>query len=274
MAGNSKISNLDPAAGLTGTEELPVAQVGDTVKTTIQDIVNLTPPSSNLSDSDLTSIDNERSFFTNGNLSTNIFNVKTLSGTSMLNFRGDNVLNFGSGTTVLADTNGTTLKINSTGSSKGWNFFNSSETVKVLAIDNFGVKVEGGIGFNVSGVQNSIISATAGNMKFSGQAAQIFQFTGNSPTPRLTLNCGGAAEMLFGEGFNIATGTTTGTKISKTASQLNSFHGKTPIAQGTTGHAAATFTANTSGIADDTATFGGYTIGQAIQYLIDKGLLA
>lgn len=50
--------------------------------------------------------------------------------------------------------------------------------------------------------------------------------------------------------------------------------GATPIVQPTTGVAAATFTANTSGIADDTATFDGYTIGQVVKALRNEGLLA
>ena len=52
------------------------------------------------------------------------------------------------------------------------------------------------------------------------------------------------------------------------------FYGTTPTAQATTGIAAATFTANTSGIADDTATFDGYTIGQVVKSLRNLGILA
>ena len=52
------------------------------------------------------------------------------------------------------------------------------------------------------------------------------------------------------------------------------FMGTAPIVQITTGVAAATFTANTSGIADDTATFDGYTIGQVVKALRNYGLLA
>ena len=36
---------------------------------------------------------------------------------------------------------------------------------------------------------------------------------------------------------------------------------------------AATFVANTSGISDDSATFGGFTIGQIAQALLNNGLL-
>ena len=47
-----------------------------------------------------------------------------------------------------------------------------------------------------------------------------------------------------------------------------------PIAQPTTAIAAATFVANTSGIANDTATWGGYTVGQVVKALQNLGLLA
>ena len=52
-----------------------------------------------------------------------------------------------------------------------------------------------------------------------------------------------------------------------------SINGATPVLRATTGGAAAAFTANTSGISDDTATFGGYTIGQIAQAIIDFGIL-
>ena len=52
------------------------------------------------------------------------------------------------------------------------------------------------------------------------------------------------------------------------------FFNTSPIVQVTTGVTAATFTANTSGIADDTATFDGYTIGQVVKALRNYGLLA
>lgn len=51
------------------------------------------------------------------------------------------------------------------------------------------------------------------------------------------------------------------------------FFNATPIARPTTSYGAATFTANTSGIANDTATFDGYTIGQVIKVLRDIGIL-
>lgn len=47
----------------------------------------------------------------------------------------------------------------------------------------------------------------------------------------------------------------------------------TPVVRATTAGGTATFAANTSGIADNTATFDGYTIGQVVKALRDIGLL-
>jgi len=51
------------------------------------------------------------------------------------------------------------------------------------------------------------------------------------------------------------------------------FYNVAQIARPTTASAASTFAANTSGIANDTATFDGYTIGQVVKALRDVGLL-
>lgn len=73
---------------------------------------------------------------------------------------------------------------------------------------------------------------------------------------------------------NLITDTTTGTKIGTATGQKLGFWNATPIVQPTTAIAAATFTANTSGIANDTATWDGYTVGQAIKALRNAGILA
>lgn len=73
---------------------------------------------------------------------------------------------------------------------------------------------------------------------------------------------------------NIATDTTTGTKIGTATTQKLSMWNATPIVQPTTAGAAATFVANTSLIANDTATFDGYTIGQVVKALRNIGILA
>lgn len=79
---------------------------------------------------------------------------------------------------------------------------------------------------------------------------------------------------LLGEGYNVAFGTTTGSKFGTATTQKLSFWNATPVVQPTTAGAAATFAANTSVIANDTATFDGYTIGQVVKALRTLGLLA
>ena len=78
----------------------------------------------------------------------------------------------------------------------------------------------------------------------------------------------------YTNGVNISFGTSTGTKIGTATNQKIGFWNATPIVQPTTAVTAATFTANTSGIANDTATFDGYTIGQVVKALRNIGVLA
>lgn len=80
--------------------------------------------------------------------------------------------------------------------------------------------------------------------------------------------------LTFADAVNIAFNGTTGTKIATATTQKFAFWNATPVVQPTTGITAATFVANTSGIADDTATWDGYTIGQVVAALRQVGLLA
>lgn len=73
------------------------------------------------------------------------------------------------------------------------------------------------------------------------------------------------------DGQDIYTG---GAIIGENAADTLGFFGTSAVAQPTTGVSAAAFTANTSGISDDTATFGGYTIGQVVAALQSLGILA
>jgi hypothetical protein len=73
---------------------------------------------------------------------------------------------------------------------------------------------------------------------------------------------------------NFIFSTSSGTKFGTATGQKIAFWNKTPIIQPTTSTTAATFVANTSLIANDTATFGGYTIGQVVAALINVGILA
>lgn len=78
----------------------------------------------------------------------------------------------------------------------------------------------------------------------------------------------------FADAVNMMFGTSTGTKLGTATTQKIGFWNVTPIVQPTTAVTAATFAANTSAIADDTATFDGYTIGQIVKALRNLGILA
>ena len=84
----------------------------------------------------------------------------------------------------------------------------------------------------------------------------------------------GSADLFIGNGTDIEIGTTTGTKIGTATSQKISFWGAAPDVQPTTAITAAAFSTGTSGIIDDSATFGGYTIGQIVAAMKRVGLLA
>ena len=72
---------------------------------------------------------------------------------------------------------------------------------------------------------------------------------------------------------NIILNTTTGTKIGTSTTQKLGFWNATPIAKPTTGIAGATFVAGAGTAVNDASTFGGYTLKQIAQALINMGLL-
>lgn len=83
-----------------------------------------------------------------------------------------------------------------------------------------------------------------------------------------------ANALTFADATDMVFNATTGTKIATATTQKIGFWNATPIVQPTTAVAAATFVTNTSLIANDTATFDGYTIGQVVKALRNAGLLA
>jgi hypothetical protein len=105
----------------------------------------------------------------------------------------------------------------------------------------------------------------AGDLGFYTQTA------GAAPALRITI---GATALTLSDAVNLAFNTTTGTKIGTATTQKLSFWNATPVVQPTTAIAASTFVANTSAIANDTATFDGYTIGQIVKALRTLGILA
>jgi hypothetical protein len=120
---------------------------------------------------------------------------------------------------------------------------------------------------------------TAGRVPFAGTNGRLIDdadFTFAVDTLTITKI---AATTLTGlltimDAIDVALGTTTGTKIGTATTQKLGFWNTAPNVQPTTAIAAATFVANTSAIADDSATFDGYTIGQVVAALRRAGLLA
>jgi hypothetical protein len=76
------------------------------------------------------------------------------------------------------------------------------------------------------------------------------------------------------DAVDIATGTSTGTKIGTATTQKLGFWDKTPVVQPTTGISGATFVADSGGSIHPSSTFDGYTIAQVVAALRQLGILA
>ena len=104
--------------------------------------------------------------------------------------------------------------------------------------------------------------------------------TPNSPVLTEAMRLNSALDMVLAGGItmsakNIATDTTTGTKIGTATSQKLGFWNATPIVQPTTSVAEATFTENAGGlVVNENSTFDGYTVQQVVKALRNAGLLA
>ena len=122
------------------------------------------------------------------------------------------------------------------------------------------------------------IALTSGRIPFATTNGRLtdssaFTFAGTTLTVTNIAATTHSGNLTMADAVNIPVGTGTGTRIGTAASQRIGFWNTTPIVQPTTSVAAATFVANTSAIANDTATFDGYTIGQVVRALRNAGLL-
>lgn len=100
---------------------------------------------------------------------------------------------------------------------------------------------------------------------------------GTGATTRMTIDENGNVSFtgsLTLSAKNIATDTTTGTKIGTATSQKLGFWNATPIVQPTTAIAGATLTGGGGTTITDTDTFDGYTLKQIVKALRNAGLLA
>jgi hypothetical protein len=124
------------------------------------------------------------------------------------------------------------------------------------------------------------IGSTARTVKMQllGNGNVIIQNGGTFTDAGFRLDVNGTARVqgnfTLTAGANIVLQTTTGTRIGTATNQRLSLWNATPDVQPTTAITAAAFVANTSGIVDDTATFGGYTMGQVVAALKRIGALA
>jgi len=91
--GDKKISGLNPAGTLDGSEPIAIVKGGETVATTTQDVANLAA-SENLGTHDLEIADVERVVKLNGNAATDKLIINN-GGNDLLTFKGDNKTELG-----------------------------------------------------------------------------------------------------------------------------------------------------------------------------------
>ena len=129
--------------------------------------------------------------------------------------------------------------------------------------------------FASGGVLQSRVTGTSGGLSFGSGGTQdtnLYRSAADTLKTDDSFVIGGS--LTIADAQNVILNTTTGTKIGTATSQKLGFWNATPIVQPTTAVAAATFVTNTSLIANDTATFDGYTIGQVVKALRNAGILA
>lgn len=184
------------------------------------------------------------------------------------------------------------------GTNTGWNL-DGSDNIGIGAFAMYysttatdSVVIGSGAGFHTDGSGNVVIGSGAGDVAAGGCVFIGYQagrsesnpntlhisntdtatplIYGDFSTPALTFN----GTVTIADGYNLASGTTTGMKLGTSTSQKLGVWNATPIVQPTTGVAAATFTANAGTAVNDASTFDGYTVGQVVKALRNIGLFA
>jgi len=214
-------------------------------------------------------------------------NIKTINGNSLLGSGNLVIGGLTVGTTAITSGTANRLLFEGTGNilqqSSNLTF---DSTTNVLQCGNrviagtSGMTNTGGALHVYAGNNNDFVQRifnTAGtaiyNLRTTSNGS-FMEFCNATGTPTVTIKGQWSDALTFGAGRDIYFDTGTGTKIGAATNQKLAFWNKTPIIQPTTAIAAATFTANTSGILNDTATFDGYTIGQVVKALRNTGLLS
>jgi len=234
MAGNSKINNLDPAAGLTGTEELPIVQAGETVKTTTQDIVDLVPTPENLGNENLIA-DANRTYTLKGSLASDLLTIKNGAGTDVLQFRGDSSVYIPTG--VIGQGVLPNSAIGNSGNSGSTYGFYTSKSRTGADFLSFATTTPhkysaARLNANQTGFYVDANQATTGNRQ-GAHLALYGSNTGNNIGLKLDIRSGlnnYALEVLDGD-FKFGTGT--GSKIGTATTEKIGFWNTTPIVQPT-----------------------------------------
>ena len=200
---------------------------------------------------------------TNTNASVGL-RVQNQSGTTLFTVDGNSVSSFPNSILGVLDTPisnfGLTVKSQSAGGGILW-LVNSTGT-SVFDIIN-------------DGTIRSSVGAYFGN-KAAPTGRVNIRGTGTTTGNTLLLeDSAGNDTFAFLDNGNLSIPSTNGAIIATTTSQKFAFWGKTPIVQPTTAIAEATFVENAGGTAVNVdSTFGGYTLQQIAQALINVGLLA
>lgn len=180
---------------------------------------------------------------------------------------GNGTFTFGTYTnpnTRLSLTSGTTLALYCTGAGTGAYFANEAGTGTAYAAQFLGRQYGAGTpsGYNAYGILTGADTTNGINY-----GLRSYAYNGATNYAAYLDSAAGTTNWaLYIQRGDILFGTATTNKIG--------FWNATPIVQPTTAIASATFVANTSLIANDTATFDGYTIGQVVKALRNIGILA
>lgn len=167
--------------------------------------------------------------------------------------------------------------------SSAGNLFFGKEVAHTIKVDQSTTAATAGAALTMSAADGSATTSGAGGALTLNGGSGI---AGNSAGGAVTVQGGGGTGLSSGgnvtiEGgaglaygtINIGTGATPAVNIGAATKKIG-LYAATAVVQATTGGAASTFAANTSGIANDTATWDSYTIGQVVKALRNIGILA
>ena len=223
------------------------------------------------------------------NFSSNVFNIVT-TNTGTGTIRAVNISS-GSGSSIALDTAAagaatTTAKLRLVASSTGSAYATSLTTAHTgssgtqfglyhaMSVSQSGTAGYTSILVNVTETSTGSGTKSLMDLRVGGTSMARFSNTGSLIFASGASINGATGVITLPANANFTFDATTGSKIGTSTTEKLAFWNTTPIVQPTTAVAAATFVANTSAIANDTATFDGYTIGQVVKALRNIGLLA